>query len=670
MAPLIVQLMMYQISAALESIFTYLSWTDVAVFMLLCKLDLRIFMSKKTLFRLVTKGPSRLKRSMHDLDMEYFRDVPTERFWNAVALLKRLDRHPCNSLAPSRLVISRLWFDLSRNYFWSNRDNPASKIRVAEFNPYHDVVAIIRITRTNSISTLTCHWYGSNKMEMSQTLIGEYCNTMEVSWSKKGSFLLCKQDNGSKATLNFFRVNSNQRNLIYLSGLQLCASNSTVSSKLWLSDNSFLFPGYEDPIRNVVPWVYKIEENGNKLVIEQPERRLRKQSPPSLKNRGALTVFESGYSCQISVCRKALLANLQLPGDYDETEPKESDVLLQRAVHSNVHFFDQQQKTIATLAIPGMILAVEGQGKHSYLLYRENAHVKFDVESPLVVAAAVTAATDSSSQQRKRTLRKKRSCRSSKVQKTGPFVGNINRFACISNSSSAESSEKDVNDDEATASQKKRTTSFAKQQKLYSNLSMNCSMSASTRKEFSAPKLKLAVFNLNSLTIENQNQHLGSFFLDGCFPECSKSIHVQIPTILPKLCRSSHVLSLTENLLIIRLHQLDLTWDSSPPTIKIHLADLKQGIARAKSSTKHLFMHPTENALLQFKNTEAVEFPMSVHSCTDLLRDHCTHLTIGQDLKTGHVQFLQHIEYVVTDEDHKVVPLEELRITPAYVNAS
>ena len=642
----------------------------MAVFMLLCHLDLRPFLSNAALLKLLREGPGCLRDNFFALSPGHFRQVPTERFWNSVALMKRLYKYPSMPLAPGRIKISQIW-----NGWKHETGLKTGRIRNVEFNPRHDVVALVHESAHDSNNFLSCHWYGyhSNGGQF-QTHKGESSASLDISWSTEGSFLLVKAQYSKHAVLNFFAVDAQNEVLIYIKGLQVSTLAGKVTARLWLNDDSFVFPGYEDPVRVSRPWVYKISEGFRRLTIQQPQRSLRKEHRRGLKllARGLLTALGNGFCCKTSLCR--VPEREQEVGDTTKT--------LATTVHSIMHFLDQNQAGLADLAIPGVLLALTGQGDLVYILYRENSQVTYEPETPLVFNPLPVGRHETVTRS-KRPIKKQRHARLSKVTRTGPFFFSLNRAACISDSSSADDEAttddddgnnvdvdgNDDNDDDHAGNEKQhlRLSGLQRQEKLLKSYTPQCSYKAK-------PMLKnetgifLTVFNLATKKLELTGTRLNDWKIDGLFPERYHGNNFSSPEVVSDMARKTGIMSVTENLLIIRLDETDNAC-RAPPSIVLHLGTLKSETSRAQMSVKQLFMHPTKNVLLQIDdNIHAPSFPLTIGSCTDLLCDYISGLERRRDLTTSKVHPLFKVEYIVTDEHGEPTEASELRTDPAYVS--
>ena len=656
-APLISRLMAANLHGILSHIVSYLRWTHLAVFMLLCHLDLRPILSNLALLKLLRRGPGCLRDQSFELSLQHFRQIPTERFWNAVALLKRLYKYPSMPLAPGRVQVGQIWKVWKQENYWKT-----GRVRNVEFNPRHDVVVLVHETRQDNSNFLSIHWYGHNcRGGQFQTHKGENSAKLDVSWSKEGSFLLVASHYSKITILNIFAVDALNEELIYVKGLQLNTLAGKVTARLWLTDDSFIFPGYEDPIRVSRPWVYKINDGFRRLIIQQPRRDLRKEHRRGLKllARGLLTALGNGFCCKTSLCR---VPEKELEVTKDVKKQATS-------VHSIIHFLDQSQAGLADLAIPGILLALTGQGDLVYVLYRENSQVTYEPDIPLIFDPLPIHQQETVTRS-KRPIKIQRHARLSKITRTGPFFYSLNKAACVSDSSSADdeaaTDDEETGADAETANKNFRSSNEQKQEKMLESYSPQCGYK-------STPKLKnetgifLTVFNLATRKLELSSTRLNDWKIDGVFPEKYSGSNFSSPEVVSEMAKTTGILSVTENLLIIRLDEVN-NGGRTPPSIVLHLGTLSSEAKRVPWSVKSVFMHPTKNVLLQFdEDINYPSFPLTLGSCTDLLCDYVASIERNRGLMTSRVHPLFKVEYIVTDENGLPTEASELRADPAYV---
>ena len=635
----------------LSHIISYLRWTHVAVFMLLCHLDLRTSLTNLALLKLLRRGPGRLRNQSLDLSLQHFRQIPTERFWNAVALLKRLYKYPSMPLAPGRVQVGQICKAWKHESYWKT-----GRIRNVEFNPRHDVVALVHETLKDNSNFLSIHWYGYNcRGRQFQNHKGQNSARLEVSWSPEGSFLLLKSQYSKLTIINFFAVDVLNEELIYIKGLQLNTLPGKVTARLWLTDDSFIFPGYEDPIRVSRPWVYKINEGFGSLTIQQPQRSLRKEHLQGLKllARGLLTALGNGFCCKASLCR--------VEGEREEVakDVKQQDT----SVHSIIHFLDQNQAGLVDLAIPGILLALTGQGDLVYILYRENSQVTYEPETPLIFNPLPIRQQQTVSRS-KRPIKIQRHARLSKITRTGPFFYSLNRAECVSDSSSADD---EVASDDEESKTDLRLSGSQRQEKMLESFHPKCGYKSTLQLKNEAG-IFLTVFNLATKNLELSCTRLNDWTIDAVFPERYYGQNFSSPDLASEMANATGVLSVTENLLIIRLHEVN-NGCQTPPSIVLHLGTLNSEAKKAPPNVKTVFMHPTKNLLLQFdEDLNAPSFPLNLGSCTDLLCDNVAILERNRGLMMGNIHPLFEVEYIVTDENGEPTEASELRTNPAYVS--
>jgi len=671
----------------LSLILDYLNWTEVAIYMLLCLTDLRPYLTDAKLGLLLGRGPGRLKFLTDELDLGHFRKVHFTRFWNSVSLAKRLFAYPTWPLAPRKLEISRIW---SR---CGIKDSSESRVVQVTFNPVHKVVALVRRTLTGDEYFCT-HWYadGGNSGQFVESSPLGY--SISVSWSLEGSYLLCKVQRWQRSTVSIFRVCPREKKIVMIKGLELSANSYTVSSKLWLSDTKFIFPGYDESLRVSRPWIYEIKQDGRGLTVRQPLRRLRKEHPKSHKSlqRGCLMALSNGYSYQVSICQQT------------EGEKNDKDRAGDHC-HSVLHFRDSNLNCHLSLSIPGFVVdATDLSESRVAVLYRESSRADFQPSVP-TVAEDLPIRTRRPKKSPGPSL--KRAARVSRVVKLGPFAYSINRFECVSDSSSTQDSDDDDDDDDdiiddehrddagssgnrprvsdcyaaykrglpyrdylkiglkrninRTKRETKKTAGFKK-----IKTDVNCCFSTENRCR-SRCKLFLCVFDLESkVLVMNEPLASGQMRVEQPYPELdyAKAFSV-FDELAVTSSRQGLVLSTTENLLII---QVSLIFPLADPEtcMTLHLANLKLGCCFARTSWKSLFMHPTKNVIVELPFSSSTEYPVVVGACTDLLVDEPCSLNV--DLKSsaaGRIN-LKTVTYVVADEEGNEVDEQELRYRPAY----
>lgn len=681
-APFISKLMLKGPLTILAHILSYLNWTDVAVYMLLCLTDLRPYISEKNFLRLISITPSEFRNiSNPDLDLSHFRRVPLDRFWNSVSLAQRLFVYPTWPLSPKKLQVSAIWTQLMPT------DEDGTILQIS-FNPRHKVVVLVHKDQRNC-QFLSVHWYGDSSPKSEQfTRPMPTSHRATVSWSKKGSYLLCRIHRWHYAVVSFYKVNSDEKKLVKIQGLQLEAPDYAVSARLWISDSEFLFPGFNDHKRMTRPWVYKIEKEGKVLKIKQPQRSLRKEHPKLNKEnyRGCLTSLGNGFSCQVGVCQ-------EMPeGSSEGTAHR----------HSVVYFRDEKQDYHLSLSIPGLVLDAVGLPKSRVaLLYRESSVEMFEPPEPCLAEDAplhpglyeefgshVTP-------------------RQSRMTNRGPFVGNsIYRFVCVSDSSSCSSSEtsdeteseKDSSFDEqcASSSREKPCKHFRARSSLFkrpaaedykkrSKKRKRCrnlggSNSAKETKDYldcnlkAKPRVKnrcmifLAVYNLETRSLElNESLAGGRIRLRGPYLEKEYAEAYSYCDELYKLSsQQDKVLQVTENLLLIHLRLSDRSINDC---ITLHLSNLRQGCRTARISWKCLYMHPTKNLTIELESLVNREVPILIGACTDLLEDEVCFLNASLESPLSEPTKLEAVDFVVADRDGNELDLQELRSEPAYGRA-
>jgi hypothetical protein len=583
-------------------------------------------MNSTSLARLLRSAPAKLSKldQLKNVDWEYFSRIPLENFWNSVALLKRSLLYPTVPMSFSRVLIGQL-----RNS-WAPSEPKTCRIRKAEFNPKHDIIAIVHETLCGK-NLLSCHWYGANSGGFSQ-LLKSHCK-LDISWSRRGSFLLVKQQNSLKSTVTFFKVLPKQQKLIYLKNMVLSTLSGKISAQLWLSDTKFVLPGYVGRSNLATrPWVHKIQNNGESLLVCQPQKVLRNEFKhhKNIPSRGLLTALDNGYCCQVSFCKSLEARTL---------------ISHSKSFHNVVHVLDKKQKSIADIALPGLLQGLTSKDQKLYIVYRDNCNLSYNCKTP-IVCEPLTTTTRAAATSRPRKIRRRMRQYYKLANKTdyGPFHPRdfVNQFECVSDGSDlSDDNCPDNNDDE------KQLLKTDKECPL-------CSSWKPRKKKDS--KLRLVVFNTETLQLETSARSLQHYRMPNpIFDQLKHSSS----SALADLAGQMGTMSATDNLLFIRLYEMDRS-SSSNESFQLHLSNPFHGWSKIRKSQRHYFMHPTKNVFLQLQNIGRCSFPLSLHSCPDLLTDYPSFVLDEPNLMTGPSIPLQKVDFVVTDENGDQVPLPEL----------
>ena len=241
----------------------------------------------------------------------------------------------------------------------------------------------------------------------------------------------------------------------------------------------------------------------------------------------------------------------------------------------------------------------------------------------------------------------------------------MNRAACVSDSSSADDDE--VTSDDEESERALRMSGSQRQEKLLESFNPKCGYK-STLKLKNETGIFLTVFNLATKNLELACTRLHDWNIDAVFPERYYGYNFSSPDLAAETANATGVLSVTENLLIIRLHEVS-NGCRIPPSIVLHLGTLNSEAKKAPQSVKTVFMNPTKNVLLQFEESlHAPSFPLNLGSCTDLLCDNVASLERNRGLMTSRIHPLFKVEYIVTDAHGEPTETSELRTNPAYVS--
>lgn len=625
-------------------ILEYLHWTHLAVFMALTGLDLRPFLTDVRLELMLNRHSFlTLERS---IDLELFRTVPAVRFWNCVALFKRLNLYPTMALAPSRMYVAKLWNN------WPSQLCRRGTVRVIEFNPVHQVVATV-LTDSSGKDFLCCHWYGGNGSSRIQHMEPCFGSTdVSISWSPNGTYLLCKISSSSSSNYLFFKTLKETEEMLYLRGLRLFSSRHRATSKLWISDSSFIFPGVEKKrFRVTRPWLFKLTNGGDTLIICQPSRELRKEHLKSLNglSRGALQALENGQCCELSLCKARIL---------DESSQHSYQF------HSIVHFRDcKQNPTQASLAIPGLVLAVENLSSSKILvLYRQASQCDFYPSEMLKVYPEPLRLHGEPPCKKSKKMTKSKGGRFCSVEIPAPYFGFVDRGACLSESTSESDDEMPVETDSYPDSVDFQKLELRKCGRTSSPCCFRC---VRTKRE--KCKLFVGIYNLETETVEYHGLSVSHGTLQGPFPETQRSAgcHIYEEDLLDEVVKLDDILSVTENLVIIRLKSLEHL-GSAMHTLVLHKSQFAKKISHCSPLKKLTYMHPTKNLLVQTEPSNNCPFPIVVTCNLDMLSDCPVNLDLDQKLLEAEGKSCKRsIKFVVTDERGNVCEDPQLKTLPS-----
>lgn len=627
MAPLVSKLLWKQnIPTVLERLVDFLCWTQVALFMLLTKLDLRPYLGSRHMKKLLRSGPAKISPLSEDLNLKHFYTVPRDDFWNSVALLKRDDRFPSTPMGFGRVLIGKLWNNW--NYDWSYKT--IKRLRTAEFNPRHNLVAIVYET-VGKNNMLVCHPYGVGNQVSCQILCTE--DPLAISWSKEGSYLLVKRQSRIRSVLNFFRVSDDGSSIVRLRNMQLGTKPHTVTAQLWLTDNAFLFPGVgeraDTPTR---PWIYEIQDGGENLLIRQPEKRLRTEFQSKKENRsprGLLTALDNGYSCEISICR-----------------PPEARRLISYAhcQHSVIHFYDCNQNASKELFLPGIFQCLTSKNEKVYIVYRENSSMSFYSKVPLVLDPVKKCKKRKKSTPAKRRPRFKLNTPPNRL-----FFNHLPRLKCVQTSSRHHPTS-DSDSSSSSSSNSRNKNSGQKKCPLCTDWFHHTKRLV---------QVALCVFNTETNQLEIETLTQNSYVL-GQLPN---EINIRHPfdstQDLEELANKTGVMSVSENLIFVRFFELNSA-SASNISMQLHLGNPSNGW-KNHSSQRHVFMHPTKNIFLQLSDIDKCTFPLTLHSCPDLLTDFQAFLTPSPLLMGQPGILLKQLTFVVTDENGEQISSQNIR---------
>lgn len=672
-APLISKLARRGLHLALDCIFKYLCWIDVAVYMLLCLTDLRPYLTRKVFLGLLKSQPCRWLFEDQDIDESHFRRVPLTRFWNSVSLAKRLYHFPNWPLSPGKLQVLEMWSSSKHS------SNQEVCVLQAVFNPIHKLVALVH-KNSDGGEYFSTHWYSEEAGTCGQFVeIAHLSHHLSLSWSQHGTYLLAKVQRWQQTTIYVYKVDSVEKRLVEIKGLNLRCPAYSISSQLWISDTEFLFPGFDELRRVTRPWIYKIEKyrGGSRLTIKQPLRKLRKEHPKLGRKitRGCLKVLGGGFSYQASVC---------------EQKSSSSEGLAH--LHSILHFRDGQNNCHLSLAIPGLLLDAEGlPSSRIAILYRESSAEKFLPSVPCVTPDLPISQPESP----KASPKFAGAARQSKVTKRGPFFGVVNRFECVSDSSSSQDpdSDEEPNRDSNGASARrgdfveKTSDCYQVGNRLYRDhfklrrrkrsavkrdsgkkrkVEVECSLTSEPQRR-SRCKIFLAVFNLEHKFLEmNEALAGGKLRFQRPYPEQDyASAFSSFEELSCLSARQGNLLQVTENLLVIHLKNLQCL-AGPDKSLTLHLSNLRAGCKTVMPSWKSLFMHPTKNLTIEIPWVTQPTFPIILGACTDLLVDEPCSVNIPLHSEADKKILLKDVTFVVADQDGNPVQKDELRSEPAY----
>lgn len=670
------------LETVLRLLLSYLDWPYIAIYMILCLTDLRPYLSNEKLLKLLKGGPTPLTLSSQDANLDHFRNVSLPGFWNSVSLLKRLWRYPSWPLSPGKLEISQLW---SRGEYLGR---PDGRILQVEFNPKHSVIAVVYRSDDDEDYFVT-HWYSDHRGAAQYTKSLPLAHTLSLSWSPEGSYLLCKMQKWERTVIEFYKVCPASARLELIRGLKLTCSSNWVTHRLWLSDSRFVFPGFAEKSRVSRPWIYEIEQGGSRLKIYQPERRLRKEHPKGAghPDRGCLKVLKNvDANYEVSVCQK-------------EGFPEDS---ASSHCHSVVHFRNSLMQSLLSLSIPGFFVDAEGLSESEILiLYRESSRSEFEPCEPTL--AEDTPLRNSTSKPDSSFARaSSRAPRASRVAKKGPFMFAIERFSCVTDSSSESDDEShcsddcrrfedvekvtECNDDDdwseglrkaplSELEKKKRDLKKTKRplkkskspQHKKTKSEYQCSLST-VKKHRTVCKLFLAVYDLKAKKLV-MNERLAPRWISLRSPLPERHDFFTTYDTRHQLsveCRTrGDALTVTENLLVVHARNISASKEDGCCLI-LHLGLLKKFCSSTRPSWHLLYMHPTKNVTVQVPLFPSRSIPISVGACLDLLVDHHCYLKVPLDSLASHRLELEDVEYVVSDEHGNAVEVDELRLKPAY----
>lgn len=639
-APLVAALAACSMHVILSQVVSHLEWTHLALFMALTSIDLRPFLTDVQLTKIICTAPGEMPPDhFNPKDLSHFRNSPATEFWNSVALLKRIYLWPDRPLAPNRVCVAKLWNHWHRT---------SCSLKHVSFNPNKNVAAVI-FSDDSGNDFLSCHWFQEKGTGKVQHLEGQYLGMetkpfqVSVSWSKSGSYLLCRVSDGYFANYELFQVDSQIEVLNYLRGFRLTCSNARATAALWISDDQFVFPSPERNYRRFArPWIYKLADGGKNLIVQQPEKRLRKEVFKAELSSyvGSLQTLESGECMYASYCCKT-----------DQNTKLE-------VTHSVLHFRDKNLLPLKKeLALPGILLGVANISESRLLLvYRENGSYEFEPNVPLPVNAPVTNQHYESTfrpQKRTKSLRKSdTSKRLATISIPAPYYGHVNTGSYLSSASSSTSSDEE----------KFPSCSFAKKKcPIRCHSSFCCYKFARVKRKNHECQILLAIYNLENNEVENFSLRL--YTIIGPFPEDSKK---EERHALPfETVGNEHFISTTADLIILRLEALK-NYGPLAYTFIYHKGLMTSYKIKSQIFRCETYMHPSKNVLVQAYASSKNYFPVTLTCCPDLTADYAATLELDQRLlSTDQVPHQRIVTFVVTDENHDPVENRELVYEPS-----
>ena len=699
------KLLSCNLEGVVDCVVDSLNWMELLTFEMLSGLPLRSKLQKKRLVKIFMGWPMPLNESLQ-LDWAFLASSSPYQVWNDQMLTRRHVSARFFPLCRSDLYVAKFYEPFPCS-------NDMCKINDLKFNPNFSCLAVTysSLTTANRLAVL---WFDGVNKDQRQAhyqgaILGESSKQLSFQWSTEGTYLSFQVEDSHQASLSFFKVvDPNLRTLTKLKGLEFKTRAGRTTENIWISDSSFLLPGYNDFLRPVRPWCYTILEGGKRLVVRQPLRKLRKEfkRQPRYSKRGLLVALDRGYSLESTFC----------PGNVREEKnflnPKQPHAFL----HSIVHFYDPHQNSISDLSLPGIFMSAAGYEDKAYLVYRENLNCQWT--SGPVFTCPQSPANELNAEK----LRNRLTERTNFVVRF-PLgnLKNINKAECVSDSSTAselsEPSDSETDEDckesiskgcsnrqpRETKKKRRRTETksncpslkvgsrswhhkYLARKKFDGNQTARvwrntttCSLGKADpvqrgcgrKSRLSFYEVDLKSMELRKIDLENDEQSkLLTCWMSGKFAAESLDEHEQLCRANPfrEMNSKSGCLRATANHLIFNN---PYPWGSIPRSYQfLRRHQLEKGSARISAEVQ--WWHPTKNLYASAGWPNNIQAPFVVRGSPFLCPDYLLRYDNDQgEKKEGfRPSALQSVTYVLTDSNGEVVvDQNELRSKPAYLNS-
>ena len=171
----------------------------------------------------------------------------------------------------------------------------------------------------------------------------------------------------------------------------------------------------------------------------------------------------------------------------------------------------------------------------------------------------------------------------------------------------------------------------------------------------------LVVFNTETNQMEIEALPLRNYFLPSPPSDLSVLPHSSRQS-LEEIADKAGIMSVSENQIFVRFYEMDRT-SGACANLQLHLGDPRNGWNEfsLRSEHRYVFMHPTKNVFLKLQRSDECSFPLTLHSCPDLLTDFQAFLEQPPNLIGRQGTQLKQLLFIVTDDDGETTSAKHVR---------